>query len=273
MSDEYIHGTEPEEQRRLSDLNGLLNQVSLGALAPRRGERMLEVGAGLGHFSRVVARRTGIAVVAVERSLEQLSRARDLAAADAEQGLIDLRGGDARSLPLVGAEWGSFDVAHARFLLEHVDDPQAVVDQMARAVRPGGRVVLEDDDHAALRLWPEPPGVMAVWQAYLRSYDRLGCDPFVGRRLIALMAAAGLEPRRIELLPFGACSGQPQFAAVVANLVDILLGARAAIVATAGVDDATIDCAVDGLRSFAGRRDAAFWYSVSWAEATRPEAP
>ena len=35
-------------------------------------------------------------------------------------------------------EWGTFDLVHARFLLEHVSDPLAVVRSMARAVRPGG---------------------------------------------------------------------------------------------------------------------------------------
>jgi SAM-dependent methyltransferase len=266
----YIHGTDREEQRRLSDLNVILNQASLGALAPRAGERLLDVGSGLGHFARAVAGVTGQVVVGVERSEEQHARAVALADADGEASRVDLRQGDALDLPLTAAEWGSFDIAHARFLLEHVPDPQAVVDQMARAVRPGGRVVLEDDDHAALRLWPEPPAVMTVWQAYVRTYDRLGCDPFVGRRLVSLAAAAGLVPRRIELLRFGACGTEPSFPPLVANLIDILVGARQPILDTGGCDAATFGVAVDALRAFGERRDGAFWYSVSWAEAIRP---
>ena len=147
---------------------------------------------------------------------------------------------------------------------------EAAVDQMARAVRPGGRVVLEDDDHGALRLWPEPPAVMTVWQAYIRTYDRLGCDPYVGRRLVSLAASAGLVPKRIELLRFGACGTEPMFPALVANLIDILVGARQAILDTAGCDAATFVVAIEALRAFADRRDAAFWYTVSWAEAIRP---
>ena len=71
--------------------------------------------------------------------------------------LVELREGDVYSLPLRDDEWGSFDVVHTRFLLEHVPDPQAVVDEMVRAVRPGGRVALLDDDHELLRLAPEVP--------------------------------------------------------------------------------------------------------------------
>lgn len=266
----YVHGTHPEEQRRLADLNALVNRASLEALAPRPGERALDVGSGLGQLARLIARATGERVVAIERSPEQLARALALATDAGEGGLVDFRAGDALAMPLAGSEWGSFDLAHARFLLEHVPAPQEVVNSMARAVRQGGRVVLEDDDHAALRLWPEPPGVDAVWRAYIRTYDRLGNDPHVGRRLVELLAAAGLEPRRIALLPFGACSGEPAFPAYVANLAAIFDGAREAILATGGVSAAAFAAAQSALRAWGQRRDAAFWYTISFAEAVRP---
>ncbi len=266
----YVHGTHPEEQRRLADLNALINRASLAALSPQPGESALDVGSGLGQFARAMARATGVRVVAVERSSEQLARAQALATEAGEGTLVDFRAGDALTLPLADGEWGSFAIAHARFLLEHVPAPQEVVNVMARAVRPGGRVVLEDDDHEALRLWPEPPGVDTVWRAYMRTYDRLGNDPHVGRRLVELLAGAGLEPRRIELLPFGACSGDPAFPAYVANLGAIFAGARDAILATGGVSAAAFDAAQDALRAFGERGDAAFWYTISWAEGVRP---
>src|SRR5262245_54414908 len=106
----YVHGTHPEEQRRLSDLNSLLNRGSLDALAPRPGEQMLEVGSGLGQFARDVARVTRQRVVAVERSAEQIEGARMLAGEAGEGGLVEFRQGDAAGLPLSAAEWGSFDL-------------------------------------------------------------------------------------------------------------------------------------------------------------------
>jgi ubiquinone/menaquinone biosynthesis C-methylase UbiE len=266
----YVHGTHPEEQRRLADLNTLVNRASLEALAPRRGERALEVGSGLGQFARALARATGERVVTVERSREQLDRAASLAAEAGETALVDARLGDAEALPLTAAEWGSFDLAHARFLLEHVREPQVVVNAMARAVRPGGRVVIEDDDHDALRLWPEPPGIRAVWQAYMRTYDRLGNDPHVGRRLVELLATAGLRPSRIAMPLLGACAGQPEFPAYVANLDVIFDGARDAILATGGVSAEAFDQAQAALRIWGRRGDAVFWYTVSWAEAVKP---
>lgn len=269
-SSRYVHGTHPEEQRRLADLNALVNRASLAALTPQPGESALDVGSGLGQFARDVARATGVRVVAVERSGEQLTRAEALAAEAGEGALVDFRSGDALALPLAANEWGSFALAHARFLLEHVPAPQEVVNAMARAVRPGGRVVLEDDDHDALKLWPEPPGVDTVWRAYIRTYDRFGNDPYVGRRLVELLANAGLRPRRIEQLPFGACSGDSAFPAYVSNLSAVFTGARDAILATGGVSAAAFDDAQAALRTFGERRDAALWYTIRWAEGVKP---
>src|SRR5919204_6304834 len=115
----YVHGTDPEEQARLTRLNDILNAGTLRELALAGGERVLDVGAGLGQLSRAMARATGSRVVAVERSPEQRAEALRQARAAGEEGLVELRAGDARELPLTRAEWGSFDVAHTRFLLEH----------------------------------------------------------------------------------------------------------------------------------------------------------
>ena len=266
----YVHGTHPQEQERLADLNRIINRASLAALAPAPGERTLDVGSGLGQLTRDIARATGERTLGIERSEAQIARARELAAADGEAELAEFRAGNALALPLAADEWGAFDCAHTRFLLEHVADPQAVVTAMARAVRPGGRVVLEDDDHEVLRLWPEPPHVMVVWRAYMRTYDRLGNDPLVGRRLVQLLAGAGLTPRRIEQLPFGACSGQPAFVPLVRNLANIFRGARAEILATGGADEVEFADALAALEAFERRPDGAFWYVIRWAEGVKP---
>ena len=77
----YIHGTDPDEQKRLSRLNDLINQRSLTALALEGGERVLDVGSGLGQLSRGMALAAGPQgrVIGIERSKEQLARAQELA--------------------------------------------------------------------------------------------------------------------------------------------------------------------------------------------------
>lgn len=269
----YLHGSEPEEQSRLSKLNDLLNRGSLGALGLRGDERVLDVGCGLGQLSRAMARQLdrGGGVVGVERDAEQLATARRLAAEAGEASLVDLRPGDAADLPLADEEWGRFDIAHARFVLEHVRDPQAVVSAMVRAVRPGGRVVLEDDDHDLLRLWPEAPGFARLWRAYVHTYDRLGNDPYVGRRLAAMLHAAGASPVRNDLLFFGSCAGHPSFAAMVANFIGLVEGAPDKILAASSLTAEELEMGLAELDRWSRLPDAAIWYATCWAEGRKGE--
>jgi SAM-dependent methyltransferase len=267
----YIHGTSPTEQQRLSLLNDYLNQASLRELGLRGGEMVLDVGSGLGQFTRAMARAVGPTgqVIGIEPDSRQLAEAQRQARDAGEAGLVDFRQGDALAMPLAPTEWGTFDVAHVRFVLEHVREPDRIVRAMVRAVRPGGRIILEDDDHELLRLWPEPPGFGPLWQAYMRTFDRLGNDPYIGRRLVALLHEAGAAPRRNTLIFFGSCSGQANFDFLVSNLAEILNGARQTMLREVLIDLNGFDQALAALRTWGHRADAAIWYAMSWADGVR----
>jgi SAM-dependent methyltransferase len=269
-SSQYLHGTRPDEQRRLSLLNDLLNAGSLREMRLQRDERILDVGSGLGQLSRAMARVAGARVIGVERSVEQIVEAERQAAQAGEAGLVEFRQGDALLLPLRDEEWGTFDLAHTRFLLEHLREPLPVVQAMSRAVRPGGRIILEDDDHDLMRLWPEPPGFTALWQAYQRSYELLGNDPQVGRRLVSLLVEAGAEPARNAFVFFGSCAGEPHFPHYVENLIGVINGARATVVEAGLLGAASFDAAIAALREWSRGAAATIWYAVAWAEGRRP---
>jgi SAM-dependent methyltransferase len=267
----YVHGTDPEEQHRLSQLNELLNDGSLRELALSGGERILDLGCGTGQLTRRMGAAAGASghVVGIDRSPEQLDQARRQSI-DAEH--IEYRVGDVTALELSQSEWGSFDVAHTRFLLEHLPDPLAVVRTMMRAVKPGGRIVLEDEDHEILRLWPEPDGFTQVWGTYIESYRRAGNDPQVGLRLIELLRQAGAEPRRNAGVWFGCASGDPMFETWVANLLGVLNGARADILGVGLIHESRLDATMESVRAWGRRKDSASWYFMALAEGRRPLA-
>lgn len=266
----YVHGTEPAEQARLTRMNRLINEACLRPLAPFAGERFVDFGAGLGQMSRAIARAAGTKVLGIERSAEQIAEATRQAREEGEEHLLEMRAGDAQRPPLRDDEWGTFDAAHARFILEHVPEPLAVVRAMVRAVKPGGRIVLADDDHDVLHLWPDPPGFSDVWRTYQRTYDRAGADAIVGRRLTGLLHQAGARPRRATMVFFGSCAGAPEFPDYVENIVRILDGARAQIVSIAEVEEAGLDACLAALRAWGRRPDAAVWYAMPWAEGVKP---
>src|SRR4030095_12551585 len=91
----YLHGTAPDEQERLSRLNDLFYERSLREMALRPGEKVLDVGSGLGQLTRGMARQVGGGgVVGVERSEAQLAEAHRVASqAGADGGVHVAHGG------------------------------------------------------------------------------------------------------------------------------------------------------------------------------------
>lgn len=268
----YIHGSHPQEQERLKRLNELINLRCLELLQLRHGEKVLDVGCGLGQFTLLMAAHTGPGgkCIGIERDKNQWKGA--MQNLEESNGLpVEFRQGNAENIELPHGEWGSFDLAHARFVLEHVHQPESVVEGMAKAVRPGGRVVLLDDDHAGLCLFPEPAGFAALWQSYIRSYDRLGNDPFVGRRMVSMLYHCGLRSIRNGVVFFGDSGESPDFPGFAANLIGILEGAGEVLIKESLFTEPGYEEAMNQLRTWAHRPDAAMWYTIYWASGVKPQ--
>ena len=273
MNKKYIHGSSATERSRLALMNDLINERCLETIALNGERRVLDVGAGTGQFTRLMSANlpADSTIVAVEHNPDQVQAALQLADGDTDTCFVDFRIGDAVHLPLDPEEIGSFDLAHARFLLEHVADPGEVVRSMVQALRPGGRIALADDDHHLLRLWPEPEGMLTAWRAYYDSYRQFGADPLVGRKLTSLLVDAGAQPVFITQVFWGGCAGSREFDAVMDNLVGVMQGARATVLAGKEISAKDYDAAIRNLGKFRKLPDAAFWYVINWAEGRKPE--
>lgn len=267
----YIHGSHKEEQDRLSLLNIILNHACLERMIFKGQEHILDVGSGLGQFTRLMAQQLDNGkVVGVERDKHQFTKAIALAKED-KSTAVDFRQGDAYALPLKKEEWNSFDIVFSRFLLEHLAEPKKAINQMAKAVKVGGRVILTDDDHATYRPTPEPVGFSIIWTAYMRSYERLGNDPFIGRNLPALLYQCQLKPIRLTSVFFGACAGEASFEMVANNLIGILEGAKELMIKEHLIDEVTFTNCIQSLHVWKKRPDAALCYSIDWAEGLKEE--
>jgi len=267
----YIHGSHEEEQTRLSRLNTILNDACMEKMHFSGKERILDVGCGLGQFSRHISKqlnKEGV-VVGIERDVQQFNKACALAEEAQEAHLVNFRLGSAYDLPLEPAEWQSFDVVFTRFLLEHLAEPSKAVAQMAKAVKIGGKVILTDDDHATYRPSPEPLGFSIIWTAYVRSYERLGNDPFIGRKLVSLLHENELKPSRLTSVFFGACQGEDKFELVATNLVGILEGAETLMIREGLISKPSFDKCIKELQEWMLLPDAALFYSIDWAEGTK----
>jgi SAM-dependent methyltransferase len=109
----------------------------IDALGVGRGWRCLEVGGGLGSVARWLGRRVGPEgrVTVTDLDTRFLS---DIGASN-----VDVLRHDITKDPLPEAH---YDLIHARWLLYHLAQPEAVCARLVRALRPGGRLLLEDVD-------------------------------------------------------------------------------------------------------------------------------
>lgn len=212
----------PAELARLArqvEVGSVLEDELLGMLALDPGAHVLDLGCGPGFFAERLARRwlpTG-RVTGVDVDPELLARGR---ARLAEEGLaVELRAGSAVALPLAD---GAVDMAYARFLFQHLSEPERALAEMIRVTRPGGRVVVVDTDDGGLVVHPAPEGLAALLDASARAQRARGGDRFVGRKLGALLARAGLVEVRHEARLLTTASVSP------ADLVGVALGFKAA---------------------------------------------
>jgi ubiquinone/menaquinone biosynthesis C-methylase UbiE len=120
-------------------------ETYLGDIEFPDGAHVLDVGCGTGAQSRTLIQRPGVGeVVGVDRAKFLLERASELAA-----GLDGLAFEEASGdgLPFEAA---SFDVIVAHTVLTHVADPEAVLAEMFRVLRPGGTLAICDGDFSTM---------------------------------------------------------------------------------------------------------------------------
>jgi len=159
---------------------------SFEVLEARPGARLVDVGCGTGADVLALAAlvEPGGRVVGIDASSEMIREARRRAGGP--RAAVDFRAGDVRRLPLPDA---SFDGCRAERTLQHLDDPAAAVAEMARIVRPGGRLVVAEPDWGTLVVDSPDPDTARVVTAAAARRVRAGD---AGRRLRRLLAEAGL---------------------------------------------------------------------------------
>jgi demethylmenaquinone methyltransferase/2-methoxy-6-polyprenyl-1,4-benzoquinol methylase len=137
------------------------------AVGPGSDDRVLDVATGTGLVARALVERYGCRVVGLDQSEGMLEGARArLARRPKVAQRIELVRGEAEALPFAD---GEFDHLTFTYLLRYVDDPGATLRELARVVRPGGRIAsLEFGVPSRPWLWP--------WRIYTRALM-----PVIGR--------------------------------------------------------------------------------------------
>ncbi|MGZ6266615.1 MAG: class I SAM-dependent methyltransferase, partial [Candidatus Limnocylindrales bacterium] len=146
-------------------------RAAVDAIQARSTDRVLDVATGTGMVAQALRDRYGCSVVGLDQSADMLAVART------REGVYDsIVEARAERLPFPDA---SFDHLTFTYLLRYVDDPAATMRELARVVKPGGRVAMVE--------FGLPRGLWRpLWWLYTRIGLRLG-----GRVVSARWSAVG----------------------------------------------------------------------------------
>jgi ubiquinone/menaquinone biosynthesis C-methylase UbiE len=183
------------------------------ALALRGGASVIDVGCGTGDDARELARLVGPEgrAVGVDASETMIAEARRRVQGSGLQ--VEFEVSDARHLPFAD---DTFDACRTERMLAHVPDPRAVLAEMARVTRPGGRVCALDIDLDSAGL--EDPVALALLESMVHQVR----NPYIGRDLARLFEDVGMVDVAVrrQVYAFDLEMVRPLIANQVARLQD-----------------------------------------------------
>lgn len=164
-------------------------------LRPTPGESILDIGCGTGAFCRELAPRVapGGSVVGVDNASAAINVALRLSACD-DRSAPTFAEADGHDLPFAAA---SFDAAVCVSVLGFCQNPERVLAEARRVLRPGGRVLVvnSDEDTRVYNGCDRDLGRRMARAIADRSHD-----PWLGRRIAPLLSATGFRLEQEKVL-------------------------------------------------------------------------
>lgn len=192
--EEYVHALFSSIAHRYDLLNTVLSfnqdkawrRFAVRQSGLKSGGYGLDVACGTGMLSFEQAKAVGATgrVTGVDFCEEMLKKAEDNLKKTPYQGILSFMQGNAVALPFPD---NTFDCATIGFALRNVPDVRKTIEEMARVVKPGGKVV---------NLELGKPGALGFKQAYWLYFDKL--VPVMGRLGVGLKGPYSYLPNSLK---------------------------------------------------------------------------
>ena len=171
--------------------DSIANELSAAGISP--SARMLDIGSGIGRRAAMSAQDLSEGFVhGLERDLDLVGYASRSAHAAGIHN-VSFQQGDARELPYAA---NYFDAIRIDSVLWAVPNPDKVITESKRVLKPGGRVLVRNFDMQGLLSFSSPhlpKSVYTLFEAFRAAIRSWGGDPDVGHHICPLLIQNGFE--------------------------------------------------------------------------------
>lgn len=183
-----------QESKRLEKQNALPQYSILEELKflklELNGKKILDAGCGTGSLARILIDHYQSEISGCDASEERIHEAKTLSGTNVQFFTANLT-----SMPTPDNE---FDVIFIRFVLEHTLEPNKIVSELSRILKPGGHLVVIDLDGLIFNLHHQDK---ILGDNLVLLQEKLPIDLYIGRKLPRMMKEAGLNLAECHLQP------------------------------------------------------------------------
>ncbi|MEM6317558.1 MAG: methyltransferase domain-containing protein [Bacteroidota bacterium] len=193
---DYIHGYSNEESQRLYDQANSIADFLHWDSKWASGTTILEAGCGVGAQTKIIAQQNpDCQFTCVDISKKSLNKAKALAKSE---GLLNTKF-LYEDLTQLSFKAASFDHVFVCFVLEHLPNPQQILQELRRVLKPNGTITVIEGDHGSTYFHPESEKARRVIEAQVVLQRQKGGDADIGRRLFPILQKANFS--EIQVTP------------------------------------------------------------------------
>jgi len=174
----YIHGFDHSEQQRLASQAVFLEDAIFEKINFSERKNILEVDCGIGaQTNQLLKRYPDSHITGVDISAFQLSMAETLLNSKYNSSRFSLQQMDAMAMSFSN---NYFDAIHICWVLEHVSNPQKIIDECYRVLSKGGVIFITEVHNNNLYFIPQSNILDSYWDKFNTLQTQMGGNPFVG---------------------------------------------------------------------------------------------
>ena len=260
-TEKYLHGFSSTEQERLKKQARFAEQTVYKNIDFSRLNKIIEVGSGVGAQTEILLRRfPELNIECIDLNKSQLEAAANyLKTIPNSKGRYKLQEMDATNMTF-GSE--TLDGAFLCWILEHIPNPEKVLSEVRRVLKPGSPIIITEVMNHSFFLEPYSPNVWKYWMT-LNDYqhEKTG-DPFIGAKLGNLLLSQGYQNINTKIHTWHFDNREPTSRKLYIDFwSQLLLSAEQTLLDSGSIDQDTINNMQTELQTVSKDPNAVFYYS------------